>query len=380
MKIENVNIFKETNQFEKGVLYITDEKITESETDGVTINGEGLYAIPGLIDLHFHGCMGYDVCDGTEEALEKIANYEVQQGITCMAPATMTLPVETLKDVLSTTADYVPKSSAEATYVGLNMEGPFISHAKKGAQNENYILPVDVEIVDQFVTASKGLAKFIAVAPEKSEDTYDFIEKVKGKINVTLGHTGANYEQASKAFAHGVNHVVHLYNAMPLCTHRAPGVIGALYDNDTATAELICDLVHVHPSTVRTTFKVLGSDRVILISDTMRATGLSDGEYTLGGLDVTVKGNQAVLTGSDTIAGSVTNLMDCLRIAILEMKIPMEDAIKAATINPAKKLGIAKKYGSLSVGKFADVVLLDRDLQVKYVLKHGKIVNGISPA
>ncbi len=374
MKIENVNIFKDTNQFEKGTLYISGEKLADKTTDDVTIDGEGLYAIPGLIDLHFHGCMGHDVCDGTEDALCQIAMYEAKHGITSIAPATMTLPVDTLLDVLQTTANYTPRSATEATYVGLNMEGPFISHAKKGAQNENHIIPVDADIVTQFVTASKGLAKFIAVAPEKSETTYAFIDAIKDKINVTLGHTNADYDQAKKAFSHGVNHVVHLYNAMPLHTHRSPGVIGALYDHDTATAEVICDLIHVHPSMIRTTFKVLGSDRVILISDTMRATGLDDGEYTLGGLDVTVTGNKAVLTGSDTIAGSVTNLMDCMRIAILDMKIPMEDAIKASTINPAKKLGIDKEYGSLTVGKFADLVLLDQDLQVKYVFKHGKAV------
>lgn len=374
MKIQNANIFTKDNVFESGNLYIENGKLSQSSESDTVIDATGFYAIPGLIDIHFHGCMGFDVCDGTEEALEGIAKYQVQHGITSISPATMTLPVDDLVQILSTAANYEKRSTAESDYVGLNMEGPFISEFKKGAQNEKYILPTDEAIVDKFVSASKGLAKFIAVAPERSEDTYAFIEAVKDKINITLGHTNANYDQATKALASGANHIVHLYNAMPLHTHRDPGVIGAVYDHPSATAELICDLVHIHPSVIRTTFKLLGSDRVILISDTMCAAGLDDGEYTLGGLDVTVIGNKAVLTGTDTISGSVTNLMDCLRLTIQQVGIPMEQAVKAATVNPAKKLGIFDTCGSLEIGKNADIVLLNQDLQVEYVLKNGEVV------
>lgn len=374
MKFENITLFTPKNKFEKGELNISNGKISEKTTDDMVINGENLYAIPGLIDLHFHGCMGHDFCDGTEEALEAITKYQVSKGITSICPATMTLPVEELESILSTAANYKKRSNSEAEFVGINMEGPFISEVKKGAQNEKHILPIEENVIDKFVKASNGLAKLIAVAPERNEETYDFIKSVKSKINITLGHTNANYEQATKAFESGANHVVHLYNAMPLHTHREPGVVGALYDQKEVTAELICDLVHVHPSVARTTFKILGPDRVILISDTMRAAGLDDGEYSLGGLDVTVVGNKAVLSGSDVIAGSVTNLMNCMKIAIKEMKIPMEFAVQAATVNPAKKLGIYDVCGSLDIGKQADVVILDKELNVKYVLKHGEIV------
>lgn len=377
MKIENITLFTSKNQFEKGEIHIQDGKISSQSHDDLTIDGSDLYAIPGLIDLHFHGCMGYDFCDGTEEALENIAKHQVLKGITSICPATMTLPVEELVEILTVAANYKKRSNSEAEFVGVNMEGPFISELKKGAQNSKYIIPIDEEIVDKFIDASNGLAKFIAVAPEKNDRTYEFIENVKNRINVTLAHTNASYDQATKAFESGANHVVHLYNAMPLHTHRDPNVVGALYDQENVTAELICDLVHVHPSVVRTTFKILGSDRVILISDTMRAAGLDDGEYTLGGLDVTVTGNKAVLSGSDVIAGSVTNLMDCMRIAIKEIGIPFETAVQAATVNPAKKLGIYDKCGSLDIGKNADIVILDKNLNIKYVLKHGEIVFSV---
>ena len=343
-----------------------------------TIDGEGCYAIPGLIDLHFHGCMGYDVCDGTKEALEAIARYEASVGVTAIAPATMTLPAAELEQILRVAAEYKKaegKRRDQALYadlVGLNMEGPFISPVKKGAQDAGNIISCDADICRRFLEASGGLVKFVGVAPEESDNAISFIEEMKDQVNLSLAHTNADYDIANAAFEAGASHAVHLFNAMPAFTHREPGVVGAAADNAHVTAEIICDGVHIHPSMVRAAFRMFGSDRMILISDSMRAAGMPDGRYLLGGLEVDVTGNRAVLVSDGALAGSVTNQMDCMRSAVKKMGIPLETAVACASVNPAKKLGIYSSYGSIEKEKHANLVLLDQDLNVKAVIKDGQ--------
>ena len=257
--------------------------------------------------------MGSDVCDATEEALHTIAKYEASIGVTAISPATMTLSGDELVHVLENAASYKKKmaGAADAAYeaelVGINMEGPFISKAKKGAQDERNIIPCDVELFYRFQRAADGLVKFIGIAPEEP-GAIPFVDAVKDEVSVSLAHTNSDYEHAMEAFSHGANHAVHLYNAMPPFTHRAPGVVGAVADNPHVMAEMICDGVHIHPSVVRATFAMLGKERMILISDSMRAAGMPDGRYTLGGLDVDVKGNRATLVSDGALAGSVTTL------------------------------------------------------------------------
>lgn len=372
MVIKNVKVFTEEKTFEDGEVIIRDGLISEGKEDaGEVIDGEGCYAIPGLIDIHFHGCKGYDFCDGTKEAIHEIAKYEASIGVTAISPATMTLPVETLEDILSTAAAYKKEAGDGADLIGVNMEGPFISKAKKGAQDATYIIPCSKDIFHRFQAAAQGLVKYIGVAPEE-EGALEFVEQVKDEVNVSLAHTNAGYDDAKAAYDKGACHAVHLYNAMPPFTHRAPGVIGAVSDSGHVMAELICDGVHIHPSVVRATFKMLGADRIILISDSMRATGMPDGEYTLGGLAVHVTGNRATLVSDGALAGSATNLMDCLRTVVKEMGIPLETAVACVTMNPAKSLGEYDKYGSLTPGKKGDVVLLDKELNLKAVIKDGK--------
>ena len=239
------------------------------------VDGQGAYAIPGLIDLHFHGCMGDDFCDNSKEAIENIAKYEASVGVTTIAPATMTLPVEELEDILRTAAEYKKEQNPKgADLVGVNMEGPFISPVKKGAQDERNIMPCDTAICQRFLDASEGLVKFVGLAPEESEDAVAFVEAMKDKVNISLAHTNADYAHAKAAFDAGANHAVHLFNAMPAFTHREPGVVGAVSDSAHVMAEIICDGVHIHPSMVRAAFKMMGADRMILISDSMRATGM----------------------------------------------------------------------------------------------------------
>lgn len=194
-------------------------------------------------------------------------------------------------------------------------------------------------------------------------------------MDISLAHTNADYDTAMAAFDAGASHAVHLYNAMPAFTHRAPGVVGAVSDSGHVMAELICDGVHIHPSVVRATFKMMGEDRMILISDSMRATGMPDGQYTLGGLDVNVVGNRATLVSDGALAGSATNLLDCMRTAVKKMGLPLETAVACATMNPARSLGEYDKYGSIAPGKKGNVVLLDQELNLKAVIKDGKRIS-----
>ncbi len=384
MVIDNVLVYTENKEFVKGGIVLENDTIKSVYKDGEkpqvdndkVIDGNGAFAIPGLIDLHFHGCKGDDFCDASKEAIEHIAKYECSVGVTSIAPATMTLPVSELENVLKTSAEYneTLHGSDCADLIGVNMEGPFISKVKKGAQDERNIIPCNEQVLERFLKASNGLVKFIGIAPEESDNSIEFIKNVKDKVNVSLAHTNSDYDTAMKAFAAGANHAVHLYNAMPPFTHRASGVVGAVSDSENVMAEIICDGIHIHPSVVRATFKMMGADRMILISDSMRATGMPDGTYTLGGLDVNVVGKRATLVSDGAIAGSVTNLMDCMRTVVKDMNIPLETAVGCATINPAKSLGVYDKYGSISVGKKANVVLLGSELELKMVVKDGEIV------
>ena len=384
MVIDNVLVYTENKEFVKGGIVLENDTIKSVYKDGEkpqvdndkVIDGNGAFAIPGLIDLHFHGCKGDDFCDASKEAIEHIAKYECSVGVTSIAPATMTLPVAELENVLKTAAEYneTLHGSDCADLIGVNMEGPFISKVKKGAQDERNIIPCNEQVLERFLKASNGLVKFIGIAPEESDNSIEFIKNVKDKVNVSLAHTNSDYDTAMKAFAAGANHAVHLYNAMPPFTHRASGVVGAVSDSENVMAEIICDGIHIHPSVVRATFKMMGADRMILISDSMRATGMPDGTYTLGGLDVNVVGKRATLVSDGAIAGSVTNLMDCMRTVVKDMNIPLETAVGCATINPAKSLGVYDKYGSISVGKKANVVLLGSELELKMVVIDGEIV------
>lgn len=386
MIIKNVKIYTEEQRFVPGAVVTQGDRIrrvachTEEPLPecGDVLDGGGCFCIPGMIDLHFHGCRGRDFCDGTREALETISEYEASIGVTAIAPATMTLPAEQLRHVLSQAASYRREqrngtAARGADLVGINMEGPFISRVKKGAQDERYILPSDAAVFRSFQRAADGLVRFIGIAPEEGDATA-FIKAISREVSVALAHTNADYSTAMRAFDAGANHVVHLYNAMTPFSHRAPGVVGAAADSAHVMSELICDGLHVHPSAVRAAVRMMGAERIVFISDSMRAAGMPDGSYTLGGLDVTVRDGRAVLASDGTLAGSVATLPDCVRTAVKQMHIPLETAIACATINPAKSLGIESLYGSIAAGKKADLVLWDADLHQKHVIKDGSIL------
>lgn len=375
-KIINGLVFREEGDFEPADVFLCGDRIVSEETyrstDGeeTFTDAKGGYVIPGLTDIHFHGCMGSDCCDGTEEAFRVIAEYELSQGVTSITPATMTMSEKVLTGICHAAKDFSCTNGAD--FCGLYMEGPFISPSKKGAQNEKYICPADTELLERLQQACGGMIRTVTVAPE-AEGAMEFIRKNSGSINISLAHTTADYDTAREAISCGASQLTHTYNAMMPFSHRAPGPIGAAADSSHCMAELICDGIHIHPAVVRTTFKIFGDDRIILISDSMRAAGLSDGQYDLGGQTVTVKGNLAVLADG-TIAGSVTNLMDCVRTAVRNMGIPLASAIKCAAVNPAKAVGIYEDYGSLTPGKYGNIVIMNQNLDLTMVFHRSRPV------
>lgn len=375
LKIINGQVFGEQGTFMAAEVYACNERIVAKEAydaaDGpeTIVDAAGDYVIPGLTDIHFHGCMGSDCCDGTAEAFHTIARYELSQGVTSITPATMTMSEETLAKICEAARDFSCPDGAD--FCGLYMEGPFISIAKKGAQNERYIHPADTPMLQRLQEICGGKIRTAVIAPE-TEGAMEFIRKNSGSVNISLAHTTADYDTCMEAFLNGASQLTHTYNAMPPFTHRAPGPIGAAADTDGCMAELICDGVHIHPAVVRATFKLFGDDRIILISDSMRAAGMEDGTYDLGGQEVTVKGSLATLSDG-TIAGSVTNLMDCMRTAVKAMGIPLASAVKCAAVNPVKAIGLTKDYGSLTPGRYANIVLLKENLDLDKVIHRGVI-------
>ena len=326
------------------------------------------YALPGLVDINFHGAMGKDFCDGTEEAIQTLADFEASKGVLAICPATMTYPEEFLNHVMDAAAAH--KNGKGADLVGINMEGPFISPKKVGAQNPEYLHKADVAMFRRLQKRANGLIKLVDIAPEEP-GALEFIAACHDEVRISIAHTCTSYDTANAAFDAGATHMTHLYNAMPGITHREPGPIIAALERG-AEVELITDNVHIHPAVVRFTFNTFGDDHVILIADSMMACGLPDGQYSLGGQAVTVSGPRATLTEHPgTIAGSATCLYDCMKRAVLEMNVPLESAVRAASENPAKSIGIDNDYGSLAAGRYGNVILADKELNIQAVYQKG---------
>ncbi len=374
------------------------------------IDATGFYVLPGLIDIHSHGAVGHDFSDGDLDGLQEILTYQCAHGVTGYCPTSMTMSKEKLLEIygnagkwdngkstklsdarVSTIEDSVQIKNAHI--VGFHMEGPFLDSAKKGAHREEDIIAPNVDFFRKCNKACGNRIRLVTIAPN-AEGALEFVQILKSSnvdesidsdmikssetvnedsdemkrtnITISLGHTSADYDTAKAALGAGASHVTHLFNAMAPMNHREPGLIAAASEDENCFAELICDGVHVHESMVRAAFKLFPG-RIVLISDSMRATGLGDGRYDLGGQQVCVTGNLAKLKDG-TIAGSVTNLFDCMRKAIA-FGISPEDAIAAATMNPAKSIGIFDEVGSLSVGKRADIILVDKEFNLVQIIK-----------
>ena len=351
--------------------------ISQASGGGETLDASGCYVIPGLVDVHFHGCMGEDFSDATPQGLQRIADFELSQGVTYLCPAGMTLPEDQLTAICRNTAAHRRHNAGGAEVVGAHLEGPFLCMAKKGAQNGDFLHDPDVPMLERLQAAAEGCVKLVTVAPEQP-GSLEFIKAAREMgIHVSVGHTVADYSTAKAAFEAGADHATHLFNAMPPLAHRDPGVIGAAYEVPGVQPELICDGIHIHPAVVRLTFGLFGRERMIIISDSLRATGMPDGEYPFGGQMIEVHGNRATILGHpETLAGSVTSLMGCLRQAAA-FGIPLADAVRSCTYNPARSIGIEDRAGTLDVGKEASLVLLDEaDLSIRAIVFKGQIVKS----
>lgn len=365
MIITNAMVYG-NGEFAPGEIYIEDGRFC-SHGAGDTLDAAGMYAIPGLIDIHFHGCAGVEFPSATHRGMAQIARYQAQNGITAICPATLTLPEWQLEQACTRAAGLKIEADM-ADMVGIYLEGPFISPQKPGAQNPDYIAAPDAAMIKRLMSAAKGLVKVVTIAPEVP-GAIELADELSCQLTISIAHTAAGYAQAKQAFDSGAGLVTHMFNAMNPPMGREPGVVGAAAES-TCMVELICDGVHLHPATVRAMFRLFGQHRIVLVSDSMEATGLGDGRYSIGGLPVNVQGNEARLEAG-SIAGSVTNLMGCLRWAV-SIGIPFGQAVRCATENPAKAIGVFDSRGSIETGKVADVLLLDADLGLRQVIMRGR--------
>ena len=347
-------------EIEGGRIRQAGEELSWSQND-LVVDCQGYTIVPGFVDVHIHGCAGADTCDGKRESIDAMAEFLLTKGVTSFCPTTMTVDRAEIEAALLAAKACVDQPGPGARVVGVNMEGPFIAAARKGAQKEEAILPPDPELFRHFQELSGGIVRLVDIAPEQPGGLA-FIREVKDLCAVSIAHTTANYDQAKESFDAGITHATHLFNAMSGLHHRDPGVVGAVFDDSRVYAELICDGFHIHPAALRTAFQVLG-DRALVISDSMRANGMPEGEpFDLGGQMVTVREGKATLADG-TIAGSVSNLHQEVK-NLVRFGIPLEQAVKAASLIPARSIGLEEEIGSIAPGKRADLVVLDENLDI----------------
>lgn len=362
MLIKNARVFLRKNFVDCDIRFsdvIEEIGTLSGEAD---LDAGGAYLIPGLVDIHTHGAVGEDFSDGRAQGPRLMADYYAAHGVTSFLATAMTLKEPALTRAMYAVRDY--RRARGAKCAGVHLEGPFLSHAKRGAHAaENLRLP-DADMLCRLNEASGGMVKLVTVACEE-EGGLDFIRKASKICTVSLGHTTANYDMAMKGFEAGATHVTHLYNGMPSFLHRAPGVVGAACDAG-ASVELICDGLHIHPAVIRATHKLFG-DKLNLISDSIRCAGMPDGDYELGGQPVVVKNGKATLPDG-TLAGSSVSVYDALKNCV-RFGLPLEDVVYAATQAPAEAVGI--DAGVIAAGRSADLVLLDPQLNIQAVFVDG---------
>ena len=374
MLFKNGEIFTPQG-FCRGSFRTSDGIITEvlsTVPEGEGLDLQGARVLPGLVDLHTHGNSGADFSDGDYDGLKKMAAYSARCGVTSFAPTSMTLPYDTLSRAFATgrrLADEQPKGCARL--MGIHMEGPFFSEKKKGAQNAAYLRLPDVEAFRALQEGCGGHVRIADVAAEL-EGAETFAREVSQLCKVSIAHTDADYEAASRVFDAGARHVTHLFNAMPPLHHRKPGVIGAAAEREEVVVELIGDGLHIHPSVIRLAYRLF-PERLCLISDSLRCCGMPNGEYELGGQAIWLKDRLATLADG-TIAGSASNLYDCL-LTVIGCGVPAEQAIRSATIVPARELGCADRIGSIEPGKFADFVVCGADFSRRAVYLGGEQIS-----
>ena len=365
--LENEVVENKVLLFDSKIIDVVDP--AEIPADAQIIDAEGLYVTPGLIDVHTHGYLNEDVSDGSAEGIRKMANGVMKNGVTAFLPTTMTVSMQEIEAALDVVRSLQEESKTwDGAYLaGVNCEGPFINETRKGAQAGEHIKAPDAD----WIIANSDIIKLCTIAPEV-EGGYEAIEKVtkNSNVRISVGHSDATFEQAMHAFACGATQVTHLFNAQTALHHRKPGVVGAGLSSEAYT-ELIADTFHVNPGLFSLIAKCKG-DKLVLITDCTRAGGMPDGEYTLGGQKIFVKGIQCLLEDG-VIAGSVLKLNHALKNLHNNTDLPLCEVVAAATLNPASAIGIADTKGSIKSGKDADLVLMDTDFEVKKTIIGGEI-------
>ncbi len=372
---------------EMGIHTVKDAASFDAAADGVApadiLDAGGCYVAPGFLNVHIHGCGGADTMDEDTDALTTIRKKQAEMGVTAFLPTTMTCPWNEIAGALTRVRTAMKMRGVGAEILGAHMEGPFISPAEKGSQEETNILPADFPKLAPFA----DVVRLVTLAPEElplsdttkphptettpEEHDWSFIEQCeKAGITVSIGHTAATYEMAAAAVrSHGVHHFTHLFNAMTGLHHRRPGTVGAALDTD-ARVELICDNIHIAPAVQRLVWRLKGPAGLILVTDSMRACGLGDGTYEFGGHEVTVRGERALLADG-TIAASIATLNHCIQRFQANTGAPIEQVIETVTKTPAKDLGLYAERGSLAPGKRADITIFDRQVEILHTIVGG---------
>ncbi len=380
MIIINGNIYTEKRLIENGYLILENGIIKsfgsmqyKPEYAGEVIDAKGLMVIPGFIDQHIHGANGSDHMDGTHNDLDNIVNFLPKEGTTSYLPTTMTQSEAAISVALKSIVAYMENDNkpGQTEMLGIHLEGPFISKKHVGAQNPLYVQKPTIEIFDRLNAIAKGHIKLITYAPEEADDNFTNYLCSLGVVP-SSGHTDANYFQIMDAMKDGLSNMTHFYNAMLPHSHRIPGAVTAGLMNDQLKAELIVDGIHVAPETVKATFMIKGEDNIIGISDAMRAKGMPDGEYDLGGQMVTKKGKECRIdTGS--LAGSVAEMDFVARNLKNFTGCSMEALIKMTSTNSAKQLGVYGRKGSINIGKDADVIIVNDNIEVQTTICRGVV-------
>lgn len=355
------------------IIGIKDGKDIEKKANSGIIEVKDGFIVPGFIDVHVHGGGGFDVMDGNYEAIKQVAKTHSKYGTTSFLPTTMTMNKNKIIKSLKSVKEAYAKGTGAAEVLGVNLEGPFINPLKKGAQKEEDIRNASVEEFMELNQAAGNLIRIVTIAPEMPGAKKLIRWLYKHNIIASAGHSNATYKQVQEGIAIGLNHVTHIFNAMTGFSHREPGIVGAALFSPELIVEMIADGIHLHPLAMKLVIKVKEMEKIVLITDSMRAASKPDGIYNLGGQEVIVADGEARLKDG-TLAGSVLTLDKAVRNMVNLVGLSFIEAIRMVTINPAKCLGIEDKKGSLELGKDADIVILNKKLEVDATLVKGKII------